>query len=139
MSRHGERVFRSGTNWIAAALWSVLAVLGVLGVLLAKTAMAAAFCAGCALAAVILAVRAARARIIVGEQGVVAYAPDRLTRRLRWDEVEQFEMRHGWAGGVWATTTSGRRVKLLDVGVPSKKTGVGIATELEIERHSRTR
>ncbi len=138
VSRDGERVFRAGTNWIAAAVWSVFVVLGVLGAFLAKTAMAAAFCAACALAAAIFAVRAARARIVVDEQGVVAHAPERLTQRLRWDEVERFEMRHGWAGGVWAMTTSGRWVKLLDVGIPAKKTGIAIARELEAERYSRT-
>jgi hypothetical protein len=135
----GQRVFRSPTNRIAAATWSFFIVVAAVGVVLAKSAVGAAFCATCGLAAAILAVRAARSRIVVDERGVIARAPDRLTRRLRWDEVERFAMRDGWAGGVWAKTTSGRWVKLLDVGVPARQTGLVIASELEVERQSRGR
>ncbi len=138
MSLDDERALRTRTTWFVAAAYLIFALLGVGVVFLARTWKEAALGAGSAVASSILAIRAARAGITIDEGGITARA-DRFTRRMRWDEVERFEVRRRWSGSVWAKTTSGKSVKLLDGGLPDKGTARAIARQLEVkrERHDR--
>jgi hypothetical protein len=115
-------VFRNPIRWLVAVIYIVAAVLAVSAALRSGSLTKMIFLVATAVACAILAVRAARSGICISDAGVIGRA-DRYTRRLRWDEIERFELRPRRFGGLWprqglgAWKQNGKWVRLMDYGL----------------------
>jgi hypothetical protein len=115
-------VLRNPMRWFVAGVYLVVAVLAVSAAPRTTSLTNMIFLAVAAIACAILSGRAARSAIWISDAGVIARA-DRFTRRLRWDEIQRFELHpRRFRGlmpskGLGAWKRNGTWVLLMDYGV----------------------
>lgn len=124
---------RSPRKWLVVTIYGLIGVVGVISAVGGRSAGSRIVSVLVASATVAGAVRATRSGIVVSEKGIVARG--RFTRQFSWNDVQRFDVRPLPHLGVWAMTTGGPWVKLMDCA--PRRRSVEIAEQLEAERRRR--
>ena len=113
---------RNPTRWIVSGIYLIAAVLAAIKAAQSTILTNTIVLAAAAVVFAVLCTRAPLSAICMSNAGVIGRA-DRFTRRLRWDEIERFELRPRRFGGlvpslglgVWKR--NGRWIRLMDYGI----------------------